>query len=106
MCGARHGLDLDELFASDLTPWWRAYLVTGILCGLRPGELLARVHAVVPLDQVVDAHRGGVGPRQRRQLGRPFVGGSGSQVTLDHRGQPVGSMYADLEALTLDRPAR
>ena len=28
------------LFASDLTPWWRAYLVTGILCGLRPGELL------------------------------------------------------------------
>ena len=28
------------LFASDLTPWWRAYLMTGILCGLRPGELL------------------------------------------------------------------
>ena len=28
------------LFASDLTAWWRAYLMTGILCGLRPGELL------------------------------------------------------------------
>ena len=28
------------LFASELTPWWRAYLMTGILCGLRPGELL------------------------------------------------------------------
>jgi integrase len=27
------------LFASGLTPWWRAYLMTGILCGLRPGEL-------------------------------------------------------------------
>lgn len=29
-----------QLFASDLTAWWRAYLMTGILCGLRPGELL------------------------------------------------------------------
>jgi integrase len=28
------------LFASDLSTWWRAYLMTGILCGLRPGELL------------------------------------------------------------------
>jgi integrase len=27
------------LFASDLSPWWRAYLATGICCGLRPGEL-------------------------------------------------------------------
>ncbi len=27
------------LFASGLTAWWRAYLMTGILCGLRPGEL-------------------------------------------------------------------
>ena len=26
------------LFASDLTPFWRAYLVVGICCGLRPGE--------------------------------------------------------------------
>jgi len=29
-----------QLFASELSAWWRAYLVTGILCGLRPGELL------------------------------------------------------------------
>jgi integrase len=29
-----------RLFASELPGWWRAYLVTGILCGLRPGELL------------------------------------------------------------------
>lgn len=28
------------LFALKLTGWWRAYLMTGILCGLRPGELL------------------------------------------------------------------
>jgi integrase len=27
------------LFASGLTAWWRAYMMTGILCGLRPGEL-------------------------------------------------------------------
>jgi len=27
------------LFASGLTLWWRGYLMTGILCGLRPGEL-------------------------------------------------------------------
>lgn len=30
---------IGSLFASGLTPWWRAYLMTGILCGLRPGEL-------------------------------------------------------------------
>jgi integrase len=28
------------LFGLDLTTWWRAYLTTAILCGLRPGELL------------------------------------------------------------------
>ncbi len=31
---------IGQLFGSDLAPWWRAYLTTGILCGLRPGELL------------------------------------------------------------------
>lgn len=30
---------IGALFASGLNPWWRAYLMTGILCGLRPGEL-------------------------------------------------------------------
>ena len=28
------------LFALKLTPFWRAYIVTGLMCGLRPGELL------------------------------------------------------------------
>jgi integrase len=28
------------LLAADLTPWWRAYMVTALTCGLRPGELL------------------------------------------------------------------
>ena len=31
---------IGALFASDLTAWWRAYCTVGILCGLRPGELL------------------------------------------------------------------
>jgi integrase len=31
---------VNALLAADLTPWWRAYLYTGIMCGLRPGELL------------------------------------------------------------------
>lgn len=36
-----------QLFASDLTPWWRAFIMTGILCGLRPGELLGLTWADV-----------------------------------------------------------
>ena len=31
---------VNALLSADLTPWWRAYLYTGIMCGLRPGELL------------------------------------------------------------------
>ncbi len=31
---------VEQLLAADLPPWWRAYLYTGIMCGLRPGELL------------------------------------------------------------------
>jgi integrase len=31
---------VEQLLRADLTPWWRAYLYTGIMCGLRPGELL------------------------------------------------------------------
>jgi integrase len=26
--------------SAGLGPWWRAYVYTGIMCGLRPGELL------------------------------------------------------------------
>lgn len=29
-----------KLLGSDLTPWWRAYVSVGVMCGLRPGELL------------------------------------------------------------------
>jgi integrase len=29
-----------KLLALDLTPWWRAFIVTGVMLGLRPGELL------------------------------------------------------------------
>ena len=29
-----------QLFGSGLTPWWRGFIVTGVMCGLRPGELL------------------------------------------------------------------
>lgn len=28
------------LLALDLTPWWRAYIATAVMTGLRPGELL------------------------------------------------------------------
>jgi integrase len=31
---------LRALAALDLTPFWRAYLVTAVICGLRPGEML------------------------------------------------------------------
>lgn len=29
-----------QLLGSGLTPWQRAYVITGVMCGLRPGELL------------------------------------------------------------------
>jgi integrase len=31
---------VEQLLRLELSPWWRAYLFTGIMCGLRPGELL------------------------------------------------------------------
>lgn len=31
---------IGTLLACDLTPWWRAYISVGVMCGLRPGELL------------------------------------------------------------------
>ena len=38
-----HSMTLAEvgtLLATDLAPWWRAYVTMGVQCGLRPGELL------------------------------------------------------------------
>lgn len=29
-----------QLLGTDLTPWWRAFITTGVMCGLRPGEIL------------------------------------------------------------------
>jgi integrase len=29
-----------QLLGSDLSPWWRGFITTGVQCGLRPGELL------------------------------------------------------------------
>ena len=31
---------VEQLLRAELSPWWQAYLYTGIMCGLRPGELL------------------------------------------------------------------
>jgi integrase len=31
---------VEQLLKAELSSWWRAYLYTGIMCGLRPGELL------------------------------------------------------------------
>jgi integrase len=36
-------MNLDQiraLLGLELSPWWRAYLTCGLMCGLRPGELL------------------------------------------------------------------
>jgi integrase len=32
--------EVGQLLGSGLDPWWRAYVSTGVMCGLRPGELL------------------------------------------------------------------
>ena len=29
-----------QLLGSGLTPWWRAYVIAGVMLGLRPGELV------------------------------------------------------------------
>lgn len=31
---------IEQPLRAELSPWWRAYLYAGIMCGLRPGELL------------------------------------------------------------------
>jgi integrase len=75
------------LLALDLTPWWRAFITTGVMLGLRPGELLGLrwedIDAGVDLLRVRQAlHRGGAGrdgltlgelktPQSRRTLRMP-----------------------------------
>jgi integrase len=41
------------LLRLKLSPWWRAYIVTGACAGLRPGELLGLVWDDVDIDQGV-----------------------------------------------------
>jgi len=42
-----------QLLGSDLDPWHRAYLSTGIMCGLRPGELTGLLWEDTDLDERV-----------------------------------------------------
>jgi integrase len=39
--GAMTGAQVAALLALDLSPWWRAWIVTAVATGLRPGELAA-----------------------------------------------------------------
>lgn len=41
------------LLGSKLTPFWRAYIVTGLMCGLRPGEILGLRWEDVDFDEGV-----------------------------------------------------
>jgi integrase len=31
--------EVGQLVGSGLTPWWRAFVTVGVMCGLRRGEL-------------------------------------------------------------------
>lgn len=44
---------IGKLLASDLDPWWTAYLITGILCGLRPREILSLTWNDIDFDHMV-----------------------------------------------------
>jgi integrase len=37
--GAMTLAQVGQLLGSGLTPWWRAFVTVGVMCGLRPGEL-------------------------------------------------------------------
>lgn len=41
------------LLASKLNPFWRAYMITGLMCGLRPGEILGLRWEDVDFDEGV-----------------------------------------------------
>jgi integrase len=57
---------VEQLLHAELSPWWRAYLYTGIMCGLRPGELLGlrwedvdAAGGVIRVRRSVKVHEGG-----------------------------------------------
>lgn len=80
-----------KLFASDLDPWWRAFLMTGILCGLRPGELLGLTWPDI------DFAAGTI--RVRHSLKAFPVPGGGNELRLD-------SLKTDRSRRTLALPAK
>lgn len=43
----------ERLIAVKTTPWWSAYVLVAVLCGLRPGELLGLRWEDVDLDELV-----------------------------------------------------
>lgn len=62
------------LLGSDLDAWHRAYVSTGVMCGLRPGELLGLLWANVDLDNRVIQVRGKLkNDQSRRTLVMPAV---------------------------------
>jgi integrase len=47
---AMTAVQVDKLLALDLTPWWRAYILTAVTIGLRPGEMVGLRWEDVDLD--------------------------------------------------------
>jgi len=47
--GAMTLAEVGQLVGSGLTPWWRAFVTVGVMCGLRPGEL---ARAAAAMDQI------------------------------------------------------
>jgi len=66
---------VERLLATDLTAWWRAYIFTAVMCGLRPGELLGL--------RWEDADTAARVIRVRKSIGIvPAAGGARSRIVL------------------------
>jgi integrase len=90
---------IGQLLGSGLDPWMRAYVTTGIMCGLRPGELLQLEWSGVDLDQRVIRVRGDLKTEQsRRTLALPSAAAAALRA---HRAQQaadrlrLGAHYDD-----------
>jgi integrase len=64
---------VEQLLKTDLTPWWRAYFHTGIMCGLRPGELLGLRWQDVDIDAGVIRVRKSVKVHEGDGPARPVI---------------------------------
>jgi integrase len=83
---------LGGLLGSGLSPWWRAYVSVGAMCGLRPGELLQLQWANVDFDGRVIRVRGELKTqRSRRTLVMPAAVASALRV---HRAQQAADRLA------------